>query len=579
VCYGNSLNLATPRNSDETLNFDERGDIVSLTQIESLELSPMDEVTDQWGVAVMQLQASLPDTLPGQNVTFLLFGDVQIEDAADDQVRIDGSTLAATNVRLSPSSDGLVLGSIPFGTQVVVTGKTVNRLGEIWLRLKYEDNRTRTGWAFSSLIAVDLSELPDVASDSLVYNPMQAFYFSTGIGRTTCAEAPTDGILVQTPEGAGLVNLELNGIKLSLGSTALLTTEPLADDAAESSDLNIALIEGEAIITSLGITQVLVPGSESVVQVSREGRPIGAPARPVPMAAERLQTLRDALEVLPKKIDFAPRPATLAAINSRNPLDRSGGEGEGDSDGVCRDRNDNDVCDNLECINTDDDPQCEFGCRDRNGNGVCDLAECPDTDGNGQCDILECRQDTSLPICNSGGSNNCRDRNEDGICDNVQCVDTDSDGRCDCPDIDGDGVCDSIVDCLFNDGTILCNPGCPDQNLDRICDLFQCIDFDLDGVCDCADLNLNGVCDRDENGNPLCLPGNVTVECNPNCNDKNNDGICDGAQCLDLNGDGKCDCLDVNMDGVCDIPLGLPILNPGLVSLAQVPVSFPPITN
>ena len=29
----------------------------------------------------MQLQANLPDTLPGQNVTFLLFGNVEIENA------------------------------------------------------------------------------------------------------------------------------------------------------------------------------------------------------------------------------------------------------------------------------------------------------------------------------------------------------------------------------------------------------------------------------------------------------------------------------------------------------------------
>ena len=29
----------------------------------------------------MKLQANLPDSLPGQNVTFLMFGDVQIQNA------------------------------------------------------------------------------------------------------------------------------------------------------------------------------------------------------------------------------------------------------------------------------------------------------------------------------------------------------------------------------------------------------------------------------------------------------------------------------------------------------------------
>jgi hypothetical protein len=52
--------------------------------MQSLVLSNMDETVSGWGIALMRLQADLPDTLPGQNVTVLLFGDVEIEDAGGD---------------------------------------------------------------------------------------------------------------------------------------------------------------------------------------------------------------------------------------------------------------------------------------------------------------------------------------------------------------------------------------------------------------------------------------------------------------------------------------------------------------
>ena len=48
-------------------------------------MSELNEDAGVWGVAVMSLQADIPNTLPGQNVTFILFGDVMIENAASDE--------------------------------------------------------------------------------------------------------------------------------------------------------------------------------------------------------------------------------------------------------------------------------------------------------------------------------------------------------------------------------------------------------------------------------------------------------------------------------------------------------------
>src|SRR5690606_34316427 len=84
VCYGNIQIEATARDEAPQFSFVSLGDMVSVLDVQSMTLSAYDEATEAWGVAIMRLQANIPDTLPGQNVTFILFGDVQITDASAD---------------------------------------------------------------------------------------------------------------------------------------------------------------------------------------------------------------------------------------------------------------------------------------------------------------------------------------------------------------------------------------------------------------------------------------------------------------------------------------------------------------
>ncbi len=53
--------------------------------------------------------------------------------------------------------------------------------------------------------------------------PMQAFYFNTGITQTDCQSVPADGILIQTPEGVGKVNMQANGVNIQVSSGGRLT--------------------------------------------------------------------------------------------------------------------------------------------------------------------------------------------------------------------------------------------------------------------------------------------------------------------------------------------------------------------
>jgi len=85
VCYGNLTLVAEPQPDVTDLQFDSPGDIEDVVKIHSLTLSPLDEDVPEWGVALMKLQANLPDVMPGQNVTVLLFGDVELINAVEPE--------------------------------------------------------------------------------------------------------------------------------------------------------------------------------------------------------------------------------------------------------------------------------------------------------------------------------------------------------------------------------------------------------------------------------------------------------------------------------------------------------------
>jgi hypothetical protein len=78
LCYGNVSIEAQPQPGVTDWRFEQVGDTVSIADLATLTLSQLQADEDKWGVALMRVQANLPDSLPGQNVTFLMFGDVEI---------------------------------------------------------------------------------------------------------------------------------------------------------------------------------------------------------------------------------------------------------------------------------------------------------------------------------------------------------------------------------------------------------------------------------------------------------------------------------------------------------------------
>lgn len=233
ACYGYFALQATPREGTQNFSFAQQGDIVNVADLNTLQLSALDTVKNTWGIALMKLQANLPDSLPGQNVTFLLFGNVEIRNG------------------------------VPAGTTTAT------------------------------------------APDTDMLQPMQAFYFTTGVGGTNCAGAPADGIVIQTPQGAGQIKLRANNVDISLGSTAYIQAQPGAS-------MNIRVVSGKGYVSSAGKTVSVPAGAQVEIPIDEDLIASDVPSDPEPYDAFDVEDLP--IELLPDEIEIA-EPADEATID------------------------------------------------------------------------------------------------------------------------------------------------------------------------------------------------------------------------------------------------------------------------
>lgn len=87
ACYGHGFIGADLRDPDARLRFAAVADVVPVVAIESLNTGGVDPGSGNWGVAILRLQANLPESSPGQAVTFVLMGDSRLQNGVpgDDQ--------------------------------------------------------------------------------------------------------------------------------------------------------------------------------------------------------------------------------------------------------------------------------------------------------------------------------------------------------------------------------------------------------------------------------------------------------------------------------------------------------------
>jgi hypothetical protein len=296
ACYGNLSLEAEPHAGVAAFTFEATGDIVDVSAIKTLQLSSMSLTDSAWGVALMKLQANLPDTLPGQNVVLLMFGAVHIDNAVEPLVTLDMTASGGVNVRLRPSTSASVLTSLQHGAAVTATGRLADNS---WIRIKSPNDLDGAGWVSARYLqsSGDINTLKVVEASSPVFGPMQSFYFKSGVGDAPCAEAPESGILIQTPKGAGEVSLTANGVEVTLGSTIYLQSQP--DDF-----MTVSVVDGSASLTAAGVRQVVPAGTLSRVPLDGNGIASGPPEFPQPYDRDKLKVLP--VSILPDHVAIAP---------------------------------------------------------------------------------------------------------------------------------------------------------------------------------------------------------------------------------------------------------------------------------
>lgn len=298
ACYGNVQVVATDWNEAPLIEFESPGDIADILNIKTLNTAAFDASSHIWGIALLALQADLPDTLPGQNVTFVVLGSVQLqsevivtEDAAE-AITLSAQTINSVNVRGGPGTNYAVVASLPGSTEITLIGRNE---AEDWLQVDFNGQQ---GWIFAQLLNVEGDKgLLNVAGpqerQAVTYTqPMQAFRLTTGIGNPACAAVPPDGLLIHAPRDTA-VHFRINGIDLLIGSTAFLT-------ASMETELQVSTFDGTVSVTSGEVTRTVTPGFTITVA---EGEP---PSQPVPYTPSTMRTIP--VQLLPKVIEVAAAP-------------------------------------------------------------------------------------------------------------------------------------------------------------------------------------------------------------------------------------------------------------------------------
>jgi len=316
-CYGFANVQHTAFASNVPADFYTKpGDHADLPITQAIQTGPLSLDAGQWGLNVMNVQANLPNALPGKGVVYLQMGGVEVEngvkpDAAVTlpETGITVNSTAATDLLSWPSpsvpghaSEKIV--SIPSGS--ALSADALNPAGD-FARVVFQN---KAGWVSKSALdsSVDLSSLPAIGPDDKT--PMQSFYYRTGIGGTPCAEAPSL-LYIQAPNGVP-TDITVLDQPVRIQSTIVLRTLPPGDQLGDRVEL--VVLSGLAILNADTPNEIIVPPgfsttillSDLFVSLGIEGdadekAPVGTWSQPRPLTQDELDGLK-VLEDLPNNV-------------------------------------------------------------------------------------------------------------------------------------------------------------------------------------------------------------------------------------------------------------------------------------
>jgi hypothetical protein len=264
ACYGFDQVEASFLGEVGISTFSQPTDIAAVSDIKTIRTAPLNLDSGVWGVAIMSLQANMPDMLPGQNVTFILMGDVEVENAVapedafdpNDGIEVVVSVIEGANIRSGPNTNFNIIGGAANNVALQADGLSEDGA---WLRIAY---RERPAWISLSTIEDNsaIAELPTLTSE--LFTPMQAIYLRTGIGEPECGAAPDDILLVQGPENI-TISLNVNGADVTLGSSGAFRVVEIDGELF----LEVIVFDGEFVVGGVTIR----PGQSSLLCLGSEG--------------------------------------------------------------------------------------------------------------------------------------------------------------------------------------------------------------------------------------------------------------------------------------------------------------------
>ncbi len=256
-CYGNNVIGVQFQSSDTQLTFNKVGDIIPVDSLKSISTGPLNLERNEWGVAVLRLPVSnLQNTAAGQVVTFLLYGDTKLgnatsgtpaNSAGQPAASCSAAVSRATNLRAKASADSAIIEVVQANTPLTVTGRLSD---SSWYLVQEGD---KSGWTIAKNVQVscDAGGIPvQDPTQPVPISGMNAFYFTTGVSaQASCNDIPTGGMVVETPHGLK-VNFELNGISITMSSTAIFQMQP-------NGQLLITTAVGNLVVESKGVKKNL----------------------------------------------------------------------------------------------------------------------------------------------------------------------------------------------------------------------------------------------------------------------------------------------------------------------------------
>jgi len=119
ACYGNQTIVAELVPGANSA-FSQLGDIVNIDELLRLAAAPLNVDKQEWGVVIMKLLANLPNSLPGETVTMIVFGNTNFtKDSGGLQAFYFASTPGGITCEQAPA-DGIMI-DVPDGTGVSFT--------------------------------------------------------------------------------------------------------------------------------------------------------------------------------------------------------------------------------------------------------------------------------------------------------------------------------------------------------------------------------------------------------------------------------------------------------------------------